>query len=134
MSDVHCRWNRDSNVFVMGAYAALRLGPGAGNLMGARTGARLLVDVLRQEVGLKPAQASPLPAHRAQTGMRAGRSSTQAGGSGPGHAGDGLSQGQAIDNKKDCGKAISWLHKLRAVWLPSSTAHGRAQKAGGFKR
>jgi hypothetical protein len=33
------RWKADMDVFVLGAYAALSLGPGAANLMGARTAA-----------------------------------------------------------------------------------------------
>ncbi|OQS01045.1 hypothetical protein ACHHYP_01953 [Achlya hypogyna] len=38
------------NVFVMGAYGALRLGPTAGNLMGGRAGANLLAEVLLEEL------------------------------------------------------------------------------------
>lgn len=37
------------DVFLLGAYAALRLGPGAANLMGARTGSTTVVEALRLE-------------------------------------------------------------------------------------
>lgn len=43
------RWAEGVDVFVSGAYAALQLGPGAGNLAGARTAAVRLVDLWRRE-------------------------------------------------------------------------------------
>eukprot|EP00798_Chlamydomonas_sp_ICE-L_P001831 gene1831-33249_t len=46
------RWADDVDVFVLGAYAALQLGPGAGNLMGAKTAAVALVDELHREAQL----------------------------------------------------------------------------------
>ncbi|PNW77436.1 hypothetical protein CHLRE_10g436450v5 [Chlamydomonas reinhardtii] len=45
------RWCEGLDVFVAGAYAALRLGPGAGNLMGARTAAVRLVRLWQREAG-----------------------------------------------------------------------------------
>ena len=40
-------WAPGSNVYVLGAYAALQLGPGALNLAGAKTGTALVVDTIR---------------------------------------------------------------------------------------
>lgn len=49
------RWAPDHDLFVVGAFAALQLGPTAGNLMGARAAASRLAEVLlpslRQEEG-----------------------------------------------------------------------------------
>ncbi|KAG2448772.1 hypothetical protein HYH02_006125 [Chlamydomonas schloesseri] len=57
------RWCEGLDVFVAGAYAALRLGPGAGNLMGARTAAVRLVRLWQREAGasLCPYFKAPLP-------------------------------------------------------------------------
>eukprot|EP00967_Tisochrysis_lutea_P098046 scaffold144419_cov23-Tisochrysis_lutea.AAC.1 len=43
----HHRWHKDMDCFVLGAYAALRLGPGAANLMGARTAAVKVTAALK---------------------------------------------------------------------------------------
>lgn len=40
------RWSPSENIFVMGALAALELGPGALNLMGAKVGAQLVANEL----------------------------------------------------------------------------------------
>lgn len=44
-------WAPGAGVYVLGAYAALQLGPGALNLAGARTGSVLLVDALLRRAG-----------------------------------------------------------------------------------
>ncbi|EQC38650.1 hypothetical protein SDRG_04347, partial [Saprolegnia diclina VS20] len=48
--DQDLRIATDVNVFLMGGYASLRLGPTAGNLMGGRAGANLLSDVLLDDL------------------------------------------------------------------------------------
>ncbi|KDO16220.1 hypothetical protein SPRG_18243 [Saprolegnia parasitica CBS 223.65] len=48
--DEDLRIARDVDVFLMGGYASLRLGPTAGNLMGGRAGANLLSDVLLDDL------------------------------------------------------------------------------------
>ncbi|KAF5840023.1 hypothetical protein DUNSADRAFT_18060 [Dunaliella salina] len=45
------RWQKDVDCFVLGAYAALRLGPGAANLMGARTAAVKVTAALKASHG-----------------------------------------------------------------------------------
>ncbi|KAG2484079.1 hypothetical protein HYH03_017098 [Edaphochlamys debaryana] len=45
------RWREDTDIFVAGAYAALQLGPGAANLMGARTAAVRLAALWHKEAG-----------------------------------------------------------------------------------
>ena len=42
------RWSDDVNLFMMGDYAGLQLGPGAVNLMGARAGAARIVNALQR--------------------------------------------------------------------------------------
>ena len=44
--DSNLRWVPNEDVFVMGANAALELGPGGGNLMGAMRGARVVSNEL----------------------------------------------------------------------------------------
>jgi lysine/ornithine N-monooxygenase len=48
--DEELRWAANVNVFIMGGYAALRLGPMAGNLMGARMGASILSELFIDEL------------------------------------------------------------------------------------
>lgn len=47
-------WAPGSGIYVLGAYAALQLGPGALNLAGAKTGAALVVDSVRRSDGQQP--------------------------------------------------------------------------------
>lgn len=42
----------ESKLFVMGAYAALQLGPGALNLMGARQGGARIARSLKQQLAV----------------------------------------------------------------------------------
>jgi hypothetical protein len=44
-------WKPGAGLWVLGAYAALQLGPGALNLAGARTGSRLVVDEVWRVAG-----------------------------------------------------------------------------------
>lgn len=50
-------WKEDVPLFITGRLAALRLGPGAGNLAGARSGAERIAwaieDILPREEGCK---------------------------------------------------------------------------------
>ncbi|KAF0742477.1 hypothetical protein Ae201684_002573 [Aphanomyces euteiches] len=48
--DADLRWALGMNLFVMGTYAALQMGPVAGNLMGARSGANRLGEILLEEL------------------------------------------------------------------------------------
>ena len=52
--DSRLRWLPGEDLFVLGANAALELGPGCGNLMGAMRGARIVSHELRKLTG-KPA-------------------------------------------------------------------------------
>ncbi|RHY33471.1 hypothetical protein DYB32_001628 [Aphanomyces invadans] len=54
--DNELRWAPNTNLFVMGGYAALQLGPTAGNLMGARAGANKLAELLLEGVATKASQ------------------------------------------------------------------------------
>ncbi|RHY95466.1 hypothetical protein DYB35_002291 [Aphanomyces astaci] len=54
--DDELRWESDLNLFVMGGYAALQLGPTAGNLMGARSGANKLAELILEGVATKAAK------------------------------------------------------------------------------
>jgi hypothetical protein len=44
-------WSPGSGVFILGAYAALELGPGALNLAGAKTGTAVVVDAVWRRGG-----------------------------------------------------------------------------------
>ena len=46
--DSSLRWVDGENLFLLGANAALELGPGGGNLMGAMRGAKLVAQELRE--------------------------------------------------------------------------------------
>lgn len=101
----------------MGAYAALRLGPGALNLMGARTGARIVEGALCAPS--EPLSGTANPVARANC-VRA-----QLGGM-PRQKGDSCQE---------------WVLQLRASLEASrvgtkgrSRCSFKAQKAGGFKR
>jgi hypothetical protein len=53
------QWREDCPLHVMGAYAALQLGPDALNLAGARVGAERLVELLT-DLMQPPSQSQPL--------------------------------------------------------------------------
>jgi hypothetical protein len=57
-SVAHCSVLDKWNFFVLGAYAALQLGPDAGNLAGARTGSARVGDILRAELAAAPPGAA----------------------------------------------------------------------------
>jgi len=44
--DENLRWGNEGNVFIMGGYAGLELGPQAGNLFGAMVGALKIIEGL----------------------------------------------------------------------------------------
>jgi len=44
--DNDLKWSKDCDAFIMGAYAALQLGPDAANLSGARVGAEKIVSAI----------------------------------------------------------------------------------------
>ena len=67
--DNFLRWVADEDLFVMGANAALELGPGGGNLMGAMRGARIVANELhglmwKQPDGHKTSSAPSISANQ----------------------------------------------------------------------
>ncbi|KAI8471948.1 MAG: hypothetical protein J3K34DRAFT_520149 [Monoraphidium minutum] len=75
-------WAPGAGVYVLGAYAALQLGPGALNLAGAKTGTALVVDAIRAKGGCGGAKGATRAARRGG-GDAAGRG----GGEGEGEEG-----------------------------------------------
>ena len=66
--DSHLRWAPDEDLFVLGANAALELGPGGGNLMGAMRGAKIVSNELHGLMWKRseaPGQAKARPARPA---------------------------------------------------------------------
>lgn len=74
----HLQWRSDVEVYVIGAYAALALGPGALNLMGARTAALRLVGQWRAESQTRGSTGIGGPGSAAGMGQAAGHAESAA--------------------------------------------------------
>lgn len=71
--DSSLRWVQDEDIFVMGTNAMLELGPGAGNLMGAMRGARIISNELHGLMWKRKGTAPPMRSNQFDL-LRAGLS------------------------------------------------------------